>query len=263
MRKIILWLCLFLSFSVGCGKRSVRSAAVPPPQKKLTVQDLKPGNTYQFQSQIVFEIVTFELPAGRVKDITPALASFGQSEVRFRDKTFFSTNGLSLFRGGSEEGDKLTSQLRFLEAKRTMRTNLMTMDKADEFFSTAAFSVERYVFSTDYGDQTSSKTFLPGQIGWLITPGLTVRRDAIEVKMMPVYMSLEGGNIRLATGQKEYDPVFERGRFELMMREGDFVILAPTRLTAQTTLDKMLFDTDGKKDAMRLYVIIFSGARQQ
>jgi hypothetical protein len=236
---------------------------VPPLQKKLTVQDLKPSNTYQFQPQIVFEIITFELPAGRVKDIAPALASFGQSEVRFRDKTFFSTNGLSFFRGSSGEGDKLTSQLRFLEAQRAMRTNLMTMDKADELFSTATFSVERYVFSTDYGDQSSGKTFLPGQIGWLITPGLTVRRDVVEVKMMPVYMSLEGGNIRLATGQKEYDPIFERGRFELMMREGDFVILAPTRLTTQTTLDKMLFEAEGKKDTMRLYVVIFSGTRQQ
>lgn len=236
---------------------------MPPPQKKLTVQDLKPSNTYQFQPRIIFEIITFELPAGRVKDITPALASFGQADVQFRDKTYFSTNGLSLFRGSSEAGDKLTSQLRFLEAQRAMRTNLMTMDKADELFSTAAFSVERYVFSTDYGDQASGKTFLPGQIGWLITPGLTVRRDVIEVKMMPVYMSLGGADIRLAAGQKEYDPVFERGRVELMMREGDFLVLAPTRLTTQTTLDKMLFDTDGKKDAMRLYVVIFSGVQQQ
>ena len=256
-------MCLLLSFCVGCGKRSVRRAAVLPPQKRLTVQDLKPSNTYQFQPRIIFEIVTFELPAGRVKDIAPALASFGQSEVRFRDKTYFSTNGLSLFRGSSEAGDKLTSQLRFLEAERTMRTNLITMDKADELFSTATFSGERYVFSTEYGDQTSSKMFLPGQIGWLITPTLTVRRDVIGAAMMPVYMSLGGGNIRLAAGQKEYDPVFERGRFELMMREGDFVVLAPTRLTTQTTLDKMLFEADGKKDTMRLYVVIFSGAQQQ
>jgi hypothetical protein len=236
---------------------------VPPPQKKLTVEDLKPSTAYQFQPQIVFEIVTFELPAGRVKDIAPALSFFGQSEVRFRDKTYFSTNGLSLFRGSSKEGDKLTSQLRFLEAQRAMRTSLMTLDKADELFSTATFTVERYVFSTDYGDQASGKTFLPGQIGWLVTPALTVRRDTVEVKMMPVYMSLGGGDIRLAAGQKEYDPVFERGQFELLMREGDFVILAPTRLTTQTTLDKMLFGADGKKDAMRLYVVIFSGAQSQ
>jgi hypothetical protein len=234
-----------------------------PPQKKLTVQDLKPSNAYQFQSQIGFEIVTFELPAGRVKDIASALSSFGQLEVRFRDKTYFSTNGLSLFRGSSEDGAKLTSQLRFLEAQRGMRTNLMTMNKADELFPTGTFTVERYVFSTDYGDQASGKAFLPGQIGWLITPGLTVRKDTVEVKMMPVYMSLEGGKIRLAMGQKEYDPIFERGCFELMMREGDFVVLAPTRLTTQTTLDKMLFEADGKKDAMRLYVIIFSGTQQQ
>jgi hypothetical protein len=81
--------------------------------------------------------------------------------------------------------------------------------------------------------------------------------------MMPVYMSLEGGDIRLAAGQKEYDPVFERGQFELLMREGDFVILAPTRLATQTTLDRMLFGADGKKDTMRLYVVIFFGAQQQ
>jgi len=166
-------------------------------------------------------------------------------------------------RGSSEAGDNLTSQLRFLEAQRTMRTHLMTMDKADELFSTSTFFVERYVFFTDYGDQTSGTLFLPGQIGWLITPGLTVRRDVVEVKMMPVYMSLGGGNIRLAAGQKEYDTVFERGQFELIMREGDFVVLAPTRLTTQTTLDKMLFEADGKKDTMRLYVVIFSGTQQR
>jgi len=251
-----------LSFCVGCGKRSARSTIVPPPQKRLTVQDLKPSNSYQFQTRIIFEIVTFEVPAGRVKDIAPALASFGQAEVRFRDKTYFSTNGLSLFRGSSEAGDKLTSQLRFLEAQRTMRSDLMTIDKADELFSTAAFSVERHIFSTNYEDHTVGKMFLPGQIGWLITPTLTIRRDVIGAAMMPVYMSLGGSNIRLAAGQKEYDTIFERGRVELLMREGDFVVLAPTRLTTQTTLDKMLFGADGKKDTMRLYVIIFFGTQQ-
>jgi hypothetical protein len=259
MGKIVL--CLCLCFCVGCGKTSTRSAVAPPQKKKLTVQDLKPVDTYQLQPRIFFEIVTFELSAGKVKDIVPALASLGQVGVRFRDKTYFTTNGLSLFRGGSEDGGKLTTKLQFLNARRTMRSNLMTLDKADELFSTATFSTERYIFSTKYGDQTTGREFLAGRVGWLVSPKLMVRRDAIEVAMMPAYMSLSGGNIRLAAGQKEYDPAFEGGRFELIMCEGDFVVLAPTRVSAQTTLDKMLFEVDGGKDTLRLYVVVFSGVQ--
>ena len=254
-------MCLFLSFCVGCGKQSAQTS--PPQGQKLTLRDLRPTNAYQFQPQIVFEIVTFELPTARVKEIKPALAPFIPTDVQFGNEELFSKNGLCLFRGKGENGDKLTSQLRFLEAKRTMRTSLITMDKTGELFSTGTFFVERYVFVTSYGDQTTGQAFLPGQIGWMITAAMTLRRDVVQVKMAPVYAPLEGSSIRLASGRKEYGEMpFEQGRFELTIREGDFLVLAPGRVPTETTLDRMLFGSDGKKDKMRLYVIIFVGAGQ-
>lgn len=229
----------------------------------MTLKDLKPSGTSQFQSQIVFDMVTFELPADRVKDIAAFLAPFNSQHVRIGNPELFSKNGLSVFHGRAEEGDKLISQLRFLDVKRIMRTSLITMDKAEELFTTSSFPVERYVFSVLYSDQKVGQAFRPGRIGFVITPSRTVRIDAVEVKIVPAYAPAEGANIRMAVGKNELgQKPFGQGRLELIMQEGDFLVLAPNRVPTETTLDKMLFGPQGPKGKMRLFVILFIRADQ-
>jgi hypothetical protein len=249
---------------MGCAQRPARTLPLQPQSQKLTLLDLKPTNASKAQPQIAFEIITFELPKAKVQEIGVALASFIPKGVRFRDESLFSKNGLFLFRGKSDERGQLTQQLRLLNAKRTMRTTLMTLDKTAELFPTNTFPVERYIFSVSYGDQSTAQAFLPGQIGWMITPALTLRRDAVEVNIAPVYAPFEGASIRLAAGRNEYgETPFPQGQFNLTMQEGDFVILAPSRAATQTSLDKMLFEPSEKKDVIQLYVIVFIRADQE
>lgn len=257
MRKnVLVCTALILSFFCGCRKSSAKIP--PPPAEKLTLQDLKSPKVSQNQPQILFELVTFELPAEKVKDIENVLSPFNLLDVRIGNKELFPKNGLSVFSGKGNDGDSLVSQLRSLEVKRIMRTSLITMDKADEFFATTAFPVDRYMFSILYGDRKAGQTLRPGQIGFMITPGLTVRKDSVHVKIVPTYVAAEAEKIGLVIGNVELGRrPFEQGKLEVMMQEGDFLILAPIRVPTETTLDKMLFGPEDAQNKMRLYVILF------
>jgi hypothetical protein len=260
-KSILFWIGLLLPFFPGCGKESAQTS--PPQYQKLTLQDLKPADVRPFQPQIFFDLVTFEIPVDKVKDVAPAMTQFDLPNIRFYNKELFWKNGLSAYYGRGEDGDKLSSQLRLLNARHIVRTSLMTMDKADELFSTTIFPVERYVFSTVYGDRKVGQAFGPGKIGWTITPSLTVRRDTVNVKIVPAYVSAEGANTRIAAVKGELgQKPFGQGRFEVMMQEGDFLVLAPGRVPTETTLDKMLFGLQSAKDRIRLYVILFIRAEQ-
>jgi hypothetical protein len=255
-KSVLFWIGLFLSLFSGCGKESAQT--LPPQYQKLTLKDLKPADARSSQPQIFFDLVTFEIPDDKVQEITLAMAGFDSPNLRFYNKELFCKNGLGAYYGRGEDGDKLSSQLRLLGAKRMVRTNLVTVDKADELFSTTIFPVERYVFSTLYGDRTIGQVFGPGKIGWVITPSLTVRRDIVNVKIVPAYVSAEGSSIRIAAGKDELgQKPFGQGRFEVTMQEGDFLVLAPGRVPTETTVDKMLFGPQDAKDKMRLYVILF------
>jgi hypothetical protein len=263
MRKIVtLWVGLLLPFFSGCGENAVLTPA--PQYQKLTLQDLKPAGAPQFQPQIIFDIVTFEIAEDGVKDIAPILAQFNPQGVRIGNKELFTQNGLGVYYGKGGDSDKLVSQLRILNARRAMRTSLMTMDKTDELFTTATFPVERYVFSTFYGNRKVGQAFRPGRIGFVITSSLTLRRDSIDVKVVPAYVPEDGANIRMTVGKDELgQKPFGQGRFEVQMREGDFLVLAPNRVPTETTLDKMLFGPQGAKNKMRLYVILFVRVGQE
>jgi hypothetical protein len=255
-KPVLFWTSLVLIFFAGCGKDTGQPAQ--PQSQKLTLKDLRPVEVQSSEQQIFFDIVTFELSADKVKNIAPVMARFDSPQVRFYNKELFGKNGLSAYYGRGDDGDKLTSQLRLLDARHVVRTNLITMDKADELISTTILSVERYVFSTLYGDRRIGQAFGPGKIGWVMTPSLTVRRDAVDVKIVPAYVTEDGANIRMAVGKNELgQKPFGQGRLELMMQEGDFLVLAPSRVSGETTLDKMLFGPDGAKNKMRMYVILF------
>jgi hypothetical protein len=258
MLKIsIFWVSLISLFSAGCGKDITQSAQ--PQYHKLTLQDLQPADAQPFQTQILFDIVTFEVSADRVGDIAPAMVLFNPLNIRFYSRELFDENGLRVYYGHSDDGSKLTTQLRLLDARHIVRTNLITMDQADELVSTTILSVERYVFSTLYGGRRIGQAFGPGKIGWVITPEQTVRRDTVHVTVVPAYVSPEGSNIRLALGKNELgQKPFGQGRLDVMMQEGDFLVLAPGRVPTEMTLDRMLYGPEGDSDKMRLYVIIFN-----
>jgi hypothetical protein len=251
----LVWMLLGMFFLAGCGKDA---GETPSPQyQKLTLQDLKSPDTQTNQSQIFFDIVTFELRTDKVRDIAPVLSRFNCAGLRFYSKELFEKNGLSVYLGHEDDGAELASQFRLLQARRIVRTNLITMDKADELFSTTVLSAQRHIFSTLYGDRKIGRTFGPGKIGWVITPSLIVRRDAVNVKVVPAFVPADGANIRLAIGKNELgQKPFEQGQFELTMQEGDFLILAPGRVPIETTLDNMLFGPEDGK--MRMYVILFN-----
>jgi hypothetical protein len=260
-KSILFWISLFLPFFTGCGNESAQT--LPPQYQKITLQDLKPVDVQSLQSQILFDLVTFEIPVNKVNGIALAMAGFDLKHVRFYNKELFWKNGLSAYYGRGADSDKLPPQLRLLGARHVVRTSLITMDKADEMFPTTIFPDERYVFSTLYGDRIIGQTFAPGKIGWVISPSLTVRRDTVNVKIVPAYVSAEGANIRIAAGKNELgQKPFGQGRFEVTMQEGDFLVLAPGRVSTETTLDKMLFGPEGPKGKMRLYVILFIRVEQ-
>lgn len=247
----------------GCGRKTAKPA-YSQEIESLTLQDLKSPDATPFQSQVFFDIVTFQLPAEKVEEIEMALSQFQAFPVKLYSRELFVKNGLSVFYGRASDGDILMSQMRLLGVKRTARMSLITMDKTDELFSTSLFGVERYVSSNLYGDRKVTQTFGPGRIGFVITPSSTVRRDAVNVKIVPAYVPYDGANIRMALGKNELgQKPFPQGRLETVMQEGDFLVLAPNRIPEEASLDMMLFGPERDKNKMRMYVILFIRAGEE
>jgi hypothetical protein len=86
MWKINIFRALLISPFSGCGKDAAK--APPPEYQKLTLQDIKPVDVPSTQPRIIFDLVTFELSADKVKDIAFEMVQFKPRNMRFYTGSF-------------------------------------------------------------------------------------------------------------------------------------------------------------------------------
>ncbi|MBN2512443.1 MAG: hypothetical protein JXB18_05845 [Sedimentisphaerales bacterium] len=227
--------------------------------ERLTLQDLGPVKTPDFQNQINFDIVTFEIEHARIESLNKALESFHAKNVTFQNQGLYTANGISVSHGKSKRGSELVGILSSVGAVRVARTVLTTLDQTPELFTAITLQRQHYVFFTTATE--ISRSFDPGHIGWMIKPKLTSRENFIELEMMPAFSPLIKIRVPQADTPDEYRATnLPPGRLECTLEQGDFLILAPTRNPTRTTIDAMLFNAQKNPGKIRLYVLIFNAA---
>ncbi|MEN6308678.1 MAG: hypothetical protein ABFD91_13080 [Anaerohalosphaeraceae bacterium] len=225
----------------------------------LTLQDLGPVKTPDFQNQIGFDIVTFEIGLDHVPSLNEAIKSFNTKNITFQNQTLYATNGITVGQGKAQRGSELVRHLSSVGAVRIARKVLTTLDQTSELFATITLPEQRYIFFTT--TTQISKAFDAGHLGWMIKPKLTSRADTIQLQVTPAYVPLIKLRLPQPDKQDDYHATYvPPGKFDCTLEQGDFLILAPARVPTNTTIDAVLFNTEQTEGKIHLYILIFAAA---
>ncbi len=259
MRVCIYTLIISILFAAaGCLQDQTNVDSLPA-SKHLTLQDLGPVKTPNFQNQINFDIVTFEIDYNQIDSLNKALQTFRPKNVTFQNQTLYAQNGITVGEGKSVRGSELVGILSSVGAVRVARKVLTTLDQTPELFATITLQQQRYVFFTTATQ--ISRAFDPGHMGWMIKPSLTSRENSIELQITPAYSPLIKLRLPQAAPQDDYRATnLPPGRLNCTLEQGDFLVLAPARIPNSTTIDAMLFNVEQTAGKIRLYILIFNTA---
>ena len=247
-----------LFFAAGCLHDQTKADSLSSSER-LTLQDLGPVKTPNFQNQISFDIVTFEIEHNQVESLNQALQTFRPKNVTFQNQSLYASNGITVGEGKSVRGSELVGVLSSVGAVRVTRKVLSTLDQTSELFATITLQQQRNVFFTT--NTQISRSFDPGYIGWVIKPKLTSRENSIQLQIIPAYSPLVKLRLPQTDTQDDYQGTnLPPGRLDCTLEQGDFIVLAPARVPTSTTIDAMLFNTEQNPGKIRLYVLIFNTA---
>jgi hypothetical protein len=250
-------LCFFLPF-VGCADPALPQAD-HSAKERLTLQDLQPADVHLLQPQIFLNWVEFEIGVEAVPDIAKTLNPFSSEPIQFQNASLYRQNGISVLFGKTGQGAALTEAMARLKAKSLKRTMLMTLNETPEFYSTAITMGDSLIYYTTPANQTTQRSYPPGQFGFMLTASLTAKRDSIDVECRPAFVPAVGLPYYHDKAANDYGATYlPPGQFKATLAEGDFLILAPNRDSTQTTPDNALFRLTGKKAKTRIYVILFA-----
>ncbi len=253
---------MILLVLAGCTDTSVRPGD-SSELKGLKLQDLKPtGSALEFP-KIIFDVVLFKAPSGKADSIKTAFEPLKSNPIHYADSSAFEQNGLFAVRGQAEQGVLLTEVLASIGAKRLSRTSIILFEQKPEllpaeFVPAELLTAERYISYTDTGGAERTIITPPGQLLWQLWAWSdSFVHNIVNVGLMPVFVPLAGAEIRNVTGLADAPrQTFPSQQISLSMRKGDFVLLAPCRLTERSTLDRMLFCPTAERKSVLLYVIV-------
>lgn len=247
-----------LLFTAGCLQNQTGAGSESTPEH-LTLQDLGPVKTPDFQNQISFDIITFEIDIDHVLPLNKAIQSFNAKNITFQNQALYAANGVTVGLGKAQRGSEMVRHLASQGAVRISRKVLTTLDQTPELFATIALSEQRYIFFTT--TTQTSRAFDTGHLGWMIKPQLTPRADTIQLQVTPAYAPFIKLRLPQSGRQDDYDATYlPPGKFDCTLEQGDFLILAPARVPTSSTIDAMLFNTEQTQGKIRLYILIFAAA---
>jgi hypothetical protein len=259
MRYWTVCIFVFTAMMAGCDDNVVPRVSQPSIDG-LTLADLQPAVIEKPAPVMLFMVTTFLVDAERAASVRSCYESLPQGGIRFLDKKAFEANGFFASIGtGMQVGD-VDRCLSQMGAEQYGRANFVLDAGTEMPFSEAFINEERTISYVAAGGGSESVLLHYGTLGWM----LTVRPDTtspgrVHVRVQPVFtprglLNWPGAE-RYA---KKMEHRIEAGRFDVSLREADFVVLGVgcDSIEEMTPLEQLLFLHSGRKDKMRLYVIM-------
>jgi hypothetical protein len=208
---------------------------------------------------MLFMVTTFLVDEERAASIRSCYESLPQGAIRFLDKKAFETNGFFASQGTGMQAGTVARCLSQMGAEESGRASLILGPGLEMPFSEVFLDEERPLSYTADGGGSETVTLQYGTLGWT----LTARPDAtipgrVHARIQPVFTPR---GLLNWPGAEHYAQKMEHrfgaGRFDVSLREADFVVLGVARdsFEEMTTFERLLFLHPGRHDKTRLYVV--------
>ena len=261
-------LLFFATISLaGCGNK------VEEPQLKgIKIGELAPTGR-RIQPQLLrttnINAITFELPAENVKSLDEIWKILNTSAIRCIDPNGFAANGLRAGAGGFAAYNKVIELLKSANAKKVSTTALLLANGRSEVVNTGRLNSKTTVSYIYRQGIIKSAEVGPGILGLQVTarqisPAGSLTPDSGElgrvanVQVVPVIsVSTEGLAPELAARLKANELRFYSAGFNMMMKAGVFLIVAPEEYKPdEITAAGRFFTWSKPKPAVRVLILV-------
>ena len=248
----------------------------------ITLTDLEPITSRSLGEKILFQILTFEVPAGKTAMLNSALVELGERPLKFVDHSSFKADGFSAACGSDRMFDKATRRVYSTGAKKTKTNTLMIFDDKDYDVPVRKINKEQIAPYIDSDAAISEQSFRAGKLVWRINARKVAGlKDTVEIDVRPAFKRDITSTVMILAGKKEVsEAVFDSAGFKFRMGEGDFIFIWPDkRAENKNTLGNLFFSSHGdfivRRDGsmpsvelrhdvalIRFYLIICGGIQQ-
>jgi hypothetical protein len=234
---------------------------------------------------------TFDIPAENTSSVEDMFKILRISPMRFVNYDAFRANGFAAGFGKIVIWDELGDELRKARALGRGTNALIISNDVDDNIDIARIGEEHTVFYVGTDGTIAGAGLAAGRIAWNIkAQPIAGQRGSAQVWIQPVFKSYKDERIAKLIGKKLSSQIdFESSGFQLVMGEGDFILMGPGQYDSQLSLDNLSLDLQGdfvdiekpkdeqqdnftlgnmffkfhKKDGpvIRVYLIVFMGVR--
>jgi hypothetical protein len=223
----ILVLFFAITSPAGCG-----NSRQEPDLKGIKIGELAPTGQRirpQFLTGTNINAIAFELPAENVKSLDGIWKILNTDTVRYTDPNGFASNGLRAAAGDFVALNKVNGLLKSAEAKKLSTTALLIQNGQSEVINTGRLNSKTTISYIYRKNSIKSAVVGPGILGLQVTarqiPGAQMMANVQAVPVISV--STEGLAPELGARLKESELRFYSAAFSMIMRPGDFIVVAP------------------------------------
>jgi hypothetical protein len=261
--------CLFLSLclTIACCGLSGCQPVPPPapdPLDNLKITDLQDTTSDQKQADylINFRVIQYLMDPNELAKLEPVYANNPQRQLHFQNDHAFEANGFAVAMKSRQDGTTIARALSDAGASRLGQTFLSIPPDSTEILSSISFYQPQSISFVASQDDLTNEYLYPGCLGWTIFAQNSAVRNTIILKLAPAYWQTGVEDLRSKLGKPPINyNLFDFAAFQTRLKEGDFLLLAPSRLMMETTtLNQALFMQPGKKIQAKCFVLILESA---
>jgi hypothetical protein len=245
----------------GCG-----NTVKEPELKGIKIGELAPTGRH-IQPQILqttnINAITFEVPAENVKSLDGIWKIPNTRTMRYTDPNGFAANGLRAAAGEFAVFNKVNELLKSAKAKKLSTTVLLISNGQSEVINTGRLTRKTTISYIYRQDSTKSAVVGPGILGIQVTarqiPGAQMMAN---IQFLPIIsVSTEGLAPELAARLKASELRFYSAAFSIMMKPGDFIVVAPGEYKPdEITAAGRFFTWTEPKPAVRVLLLVCTSA---
>jgi len=253
----ILVILLATTLPAGCGTGNQE-----PELKGIKIGELAPKGPRvqpQFLRTTNIDCIIFELPAENIKSLDGLWQILNTDSVRYTDPDGFAANGLRVAVGEYFVLDKVKDMLKSVNAKKLFTTALLIPNGQSEMINIARLNHKTVISYVYRQGIIKSAEAGPGIMGLqVIARQIPGAETPANIQVVPVILaSTEGLSPELAARVKATDIRFFSAGFNVMMKPGDFVVVAPVEYKPDDiTAANRFFSRTEPKPAVRMMILV-------
>jgi hypothetical protein len=252
----------------GCQEPETQADQVSIDGIKIT--DIAPETIETIPHQIVFRILTFEVPSEQIDLLQETFRAMSKRQIQFADRDAFDANGFLAGFGTQQEWPAFSGGLEKAISRRTATRNVVVYEAAGDDIAGSMLNSSHDVAWIAAGGKTSRETFAVGRFAWMLKARpLESIRGVAQVQIVPVYRIGTRSLLAHLASVSDFT-AFPASAISIRMSPGDYVLLGSAgepvsrdgRPIAPLTLNRLLFYPAERPGMLRLFLVMCAGIEE-